>query len=196
MSVPDYYKILGVSVTASQKEIREAYKKCALRTHPDRVATNDPTRDARTREFQQVNDAYYTLGDRQRRRNYDDARRFQQPQFPQHENPEWQDEQFGGVFEEMLREQGVNSEASQAQEVEGDGKFYGILGGISGAALGFIVGNVPGLLAGAVAGNRLGAIRDTKGKSVYEVFHQLPQAEKAKVLADIASKILSSASAA
>lgn len=59
--------------------------------------------------------------------------------------------------------------------------MYGIMGGISGAALGFIIGNVPGLLAGAVAGNRLGAIRDTKGKSVYEVFQQLPQGEKAKV---------------
>lgn len=49
-------------------------------------------------------------------------------------------------------------------------KFWGLLGGISGAALGFIVANVPGLVAGVVAGNRLGAIRDAKGKSVYAVF--------------------------
>jgi hypothetical protein len=50
------------------------------------------------------------------------------------------------------------------------GKFWGMLGGASGAAIGFIVANVPGLLAGAVAGNRLGAVRDAKGKSVYAVF--------------------------
>lgn len=58
-------------------------------------------------------------------------------------------------------------------------RFWGMLGGASGGALGFIVANVPGLLAGAVAGNRLGAIRDAKGKSVYAVFqvrksHPLP----------------------
>lgn len=70
-------------------------------------------------------------------------------------------------------------EAAAAQG--GGGKFYGILGGISGAALGFIMANVPGMLAGAVAGNRLGSIRDTKGKSVYEVFQQLPASDRAKV---------------
>lgn len=48
--------------------------------------------------------------------------------------------------------------------------FWSVLGGVSGGALGFIVGNVPGLVAGAVAGNRLGAVRDAKGKSVYAVF--------------------------
>ena len=36
--------------------------------------------------------------------------------------------------------------------------------------MGFIVANMPGAVAGAVAGNRLGAVRDAKGKSVYEVF--------------------------
>lgn len=50
------------------------------------------------------------------------------------------------------------------------GTFWSVVGGASGGALGFIIANVPGLLAGAVAGNRLGAIRDTKGKSVYAVF--------------------------
>ncbi len=45
-----------------------------------------------------------------------------------------------------------------------------MLGGASGGVLGFIVANVPGALAGAVAGNRLGAVRDARGKSVYAVF--------------------------
>jgi hypothetical protein len=55
--------------------------------------------------------------------------------------------------------------------------------------MGFIVANFPGMVAGAVAGNRLGAVRDTKGKSVYEVFRELPQADKAKMLTDLAAKV-------
>ncbi|KAF8422871.1 hypothetical protein EV426DRAFT_149634 [Tirmania nivea] len=168
----------------------------ALKTHPDRVSSTDPTRAARTRKFQEVNDAYYTLSDRQRRRDYDEARRLSgassasssffgdssgsraDTRPPQHPSEEWQQEQFGNVFEEMFKEEGVGADGAPGN---GGGKLYGIVGGISGAALGFIVGSVPGMFAGAVAGNRLGAVRDAKGKSVYEVFQQLPQSDKAKV---------------
>lgn len=73
--------------------------------------------------------------------------------------------QFGDVFEEMLREEGMANPNGTA-----NGQFWSMLGGASGGALGFIVANVPGLVAGAVAGNRLGAVRDAKGKSVYAVF--------------------------
>jgi hypothetical protein len=67
----------------------------------------------------------------------------------------------------MLREQGMAAPGPGAGPT---GKFWSVLGGVSGGALGFIVANVPGLVAGAVAGNRLGAVRDAKGKSVYAVF--------------------------
>jgi hypothetical protein len=73
------------------------------------------------------------------------------------------------------------------------GKFWALIGGLSGGALGFIVANFPGAVAGAVAGNRLGAVRDTKGKSVYEVFQELPQADKAKLLSDLAAKVFAHA---
>lgn len=76
-----------------------------------------------------------------------------------------EEQQFGDVFEEMLREQGMAEPNGTANN-----RFWGMLGGASGGALGFIVANVPGLVAGAVAGNRLGAVRDAKGKSVYAVF--------------------------
>jgi hypothetical protein len=66
----------------------------------------------------------------------------------------------------MMREEGMAEEGTN----QPTGKFWGMVGGLSGGALGFIVANVPGLVAGAVAGNRLGAIRDAKGKSVYSVF--------------------------
>lgn len=50
-----------------------------------------------------------------------------------------------------------------------------------GAGLGFIIANLPGLMVGAYAGNRLGAIRDAKGKSVAAVFSQLGGSQKAEV---------------
>jgi hypothetical protein len=45
------------------------------------------------------------------------------------------------------------------------------------------------MVAGAVAGNRLGAVRDTKGKSVYAVFQEMPQADKARLLSGLAAKV-------
>lgn len=99
------------------------------------------------------------------------------------------EEQFGGVFEEMLREEGM----AEGEQAKPTGKFWGMIGGASGAGLGFIVANVPGLVAGAVAGNRLGAVRDAKGKSVYSVFQELPQGQKAKLLSELAAKVFAHA---
>ena len=62
-----------------------------------------------------------------------------------------------------------------------------------GAGLGFIVANVPGLMVGAYAGNRLGAIRDAKGKSVAAVFSQLNGNDRAQILKALAMKVLGTA---
>jgi len=59
--------------------------------------------------------------------------------------------------------------------------WWSYLGAICGAGIGFIIANIPGLMLGAVAGNRLGAIRDAKGKSVAAVFTQLSGNQKAEV---------------
>ena len=48
-------------------------------------------------------------------------------------------------------------------------------------------------VAGAVAGNRLGAIRDKKGKSVYTVFNELEQPDKMRLLSELASKVFAHA---
>ena len=66
-------------------------------------------------------------------------------------------------------------------EVERHAPWWAWTGAVCGAGLGFIVGNVPGLMVGAYAGNRLGAIRDAKGKSVAAVFAQLGGDQKAQV---------------
>lgn len=93
------------------------------------------------------------------------------------------------MFEEMLREEGM----AEGQDARPTGKFWSVIGGLSGGAMGFIVANFPGMVAGAVAGNRLGNVRDAKGKSVYEVFGELPQADKARMLSDLAAKVFAHA---
>jgi hypothetical protein len=55
------------------------------------------------------------------------------------------------------------------------------LGAACGAGLGFITANMPGLVMGAYAGNRLGAIRDAKGKSVAAVFSELAATQRVEV---------------
>lgn len=66
-------------------------------------------------------------------------------------------------------------------EVERRVPWWSWIGAISGGGIGFIVANLPGLLLGAAAGNRLGAVRDAKGKSVAAVFNDLEGQQKAEV---------------
>jgi hypothetical protein len=65
-------------------------------------------------------------------------------------------------------------------EVERFAPWWAYVGAVCGGGIGFIVANVPGLMLGAYAGNRLGAIRDAKGKSVAAVFTQLGGNQKAE----------------
>lgn len=63
----DYYKILGVKATASQAEIKSAYRKLARKSHPD---LNHNSRAAR--DFDLIAKAYQTLNDPQERAYYDE----------------------------------------------------------------------------------------------------------------------------
>ena len=82
---------------------------------------------------------------------------------------------------------------AEGQDAHPTGKFWGVIGAVSGGAMGFIIANAPGAIAGAVAGNRLGAVRDTKGKSVYSVFQELDQPAKMRLLSDLAQKVFAHA---
>lgn len=68
----DYYKILGVSENATDKDIKSAYRQMAFKHHPDKNPGNEKAAEA---TFKKINEAYYVLGDKERRRQYDGARR-------------------------------------------------------------------------------------------------------------------------
>ncbi|KAF7303181.1 J domain-containing protein [Mycena kentingensis (nom. inval.)] len=203
----DYYKLLSVPKTATHDEIRTAYKKESLRTHPDRLVNATPSEKKKaTERFQAVADAYYILSDPTRRREYDvlynsrardrsddpaSAGNFFSQFFgggngagatPAAEPRPDADGVFADVFEELLR-----------PEVERHAPWWAWIGGVCGAGIGFIIANFPGLMLGAVAGNRLGAVRDAKGKSVAAVFGELGGSQRAEILRALALKVLGSA---
>jgi curved DNA-binding protein len=68
MDFKDYYSTLGVAKTASQKEIKQAYRKLARKHHPD---VNPGDKAAETK-FKEINEAYEVLGDADKRKKYDE----------------------------------------------------------------------------------------------------------------------------
>jgi curved DNA-binding protein len=68
MEFKDYYATLGVAKTATEKEVKQAFRKLARKFHPD-VNPGDKSAEAR---FKEINEAYEVLGDTEKRRKYDE----------------------------------------------------------------------------------------------------------------------------
>ena len=68
----DHYSMLGVSESASDDEIKSAFRKLAMKYHPDR----NPGDAAAEEQFKKINEAYSILSDRQKRAEYDNIKRY------------------------------------------------------------------------------------------------------------------------
>jgi curved DNA-binding protein len=114
MAGKDYYKILGLARKASEREIKQAYRKLARQYHPD-VNPGDKTAEEK---FKQINEAYEVLSDKEKRKKYDKygdqwqyADQFEQAQRQQ--TPGWDfggggtrvyytEGDFGSLFDDIL----------------------------------------------------------------------------------------------
>ncbi|KAJ3304332.1 hypothetical protein HDV03_002947 [Kappamyces sp. JEL0829] len=172
MSGPtNYYDVLGVKKNATEAEIRTAYIRESLKTHPDRNDAPDATV-----QFQSVADAYYVLSDKERRTAYDSEMAFK---FDEPVNPITV---FGEMFNDLM-----------VPEVPNPSYFWQPIGTISGIMMGFIVLNVPGAVIGGYYGNRAGKIRDMKGVSVYEAYCKLSHEKRQEILANLGKKFFTTA---
>lgn len=67
MSKKDYYEVLGLQKGADEKEIKRAYKRLAMKYHPDRTKGDKESEE----KFKEINEAYEVLADKEKRATYD-----------------------------------------------------------------------------------------------------------------------------
>jgi len=67
----DYYKVLGVEKTAKEDELKKAYRKLALRWHPDKNSQTEEKKKEAEKKFKDINEAYAVLSDKEKKRQYD-----------------------------------------------------------------------------------------------------------------------------
>src|SRR6201998_958027 len=101
MDFIDYYNILGVSKTATQDEIRTAYRKLARKHHPDL----NPNDKEGNKKFQQGNEANEVLSDPEKRKKYDQY------------GKDWQ---HAEAFEKAQQASGGRSKSRRSSSTGGD----------------------------------------------------------------------------
>lgn len=90
MPMPDYYAFLGVPFTATQSEIKRAYRRLARKFHPD---LNQQTQQAQDQRIKLLNEAYRVLSDPQKRALYDKQRQQARQRITQEVPPSPQSQQ-------------------------------------------------------------------------------------------------------
>jgi curved DNA-binding protein len=118
--VADYYKTLGVDKKASTDEIKKAYRKLALKYHPDRNKS-DPDAESK---FKEISEAYAVLSDAEKRQQYDmvGANQFHQ-RFSNEDIFRGAD--FGSIFGDMDGGGGMGDIFSRIFGAQGGGSPFG-----------------------------------------------------------------------
>ncbi|GAU11449.1 hypothetical protein TSUD_344400 [Trifolium subterraneum] len=106
-----YYSVLGIRSDASSSDIRTAYRKLAMRWHPDKFARNPNTAGEAKRRFQQIQEAYSVLSDESKRSMYDAG--LYDPLEEEDEGDSLEDLQR--MFVEMVGGDGMSFELNQDQ---------------------------------------------------------------------------------
>ncbi|KAL5565931.1 hypothetical protein UlMin_029095 [Ulmus minor] len=88
-----YYAVLGIRREASFSDVRTAYRKLAMKWHPDRYARKPAVVGEAKRRFQQIQEAYSVLSDQSKRSMYDAGL---------YDPLEEEDEEFSGFMQEMI----------------------------------------------------------------------------------------------
>lgn len=117
MDFIDYYKIIGVDSTASQDEIKKAYRKLARKFHPD-LNPNDKVAEAK---FKQINEAYEVLGNEENRKKYDKY------------GKDWQ---HAEAYEQARKQQSTHGGYTYTQEDFGSGDYSDFFESLFGAGFG------------------------------------------------------------
>ena len=132
MAFIDYYKVLGLSKTATEKEIKNAYRKLARKYHPDL----NPDNKESELKFKEINEANEVLSNLENRKKYDkngenwkNGEQFETPKSQRQQNSQYQSDQQGyssqeysDFFESMF--QGGTSSSRQRQSAKFRGQDY------------------------------------------------------------------------
>jgi curved DNA-binding protein len=151
----DYYKVLGVSKDATEKDIKSAYRKLARKLHPD-VNPNDKSAE---QKFKEVNEAYEVLSDSEKRKKYDalgaNWKEYENYQRAGGGQPFTWGEAGGG------RSGGATYRTVDPEEYE---QIFGDLGGASDFFRTFFGGGASAYPGGGFAGGRPGAGLNLRGR--------------------------------
>ena len=117
MEFKDYYKILGVEKSATKDEISKAFRKLALKYHPDK----NPNDKAAEEKFKEITEAHEVLSDPEKRKKYDAL------------GANWnQYQSSGGGFEDFFSSQFGGGRGGGGTTFEYSGDFGDVFGGTSG----------------------------------------------------------------
>ncbi|UHG91082.1 DnaJ C-terminal domain-containing protein [Spirosoma oryzicola] len=140
MDFIDYYSVLGVPKTASDEDIKKAYRKLARKHHPD-LNPNDAEAH---KKFQQINEANEVLSDPDKRKKYDQY------------GKDWQ---HAEQFEQARRGDARNQQQYRQSYAQGNAEDYDFSGGFGGSDFSDFFSSMFGQEGGSGAGRRQATFR-------------------------------------